>query len=64
MLDNVLSMCAWRIFDRQRGILSARYGLGAPEEFGEVKAVLDQMGIEGDERERLRQLWIASQAWW
>ena len=20
--------------------------------------------IEGDERERLRQLWIASQAWW
>ena len=64
MLDNVLSMCAWRIFDRQRGILSARYGLGAPEEFGEVKAVLDQMGIEGEERERLRQLWIASQAWW
>ncbi len=62
--DEVLTMCAWRIFDRQRGILSARYGLGTPEEYGEVSAVLDRMGIDGDERETLRQLWIASQAWW
>lgn len=64
MLDDVLAMCAWRVFDRQRGILSARYGLGAPDEYGEVGGVLDQMGIAGEEREKLRQLWIASQAWW
>ncbi|HJN72659.1 MAG TPA: hypothetical protein QGF58_01880 [Myxococcota bacterium] len=64
MLDEVLSMAAWRVFDRQRGILTARYGLGAPEQYGEVQAVLDKMGVEGVEREHLRQVWIASQAWW
>ena len=64
MLDNVLAMAAWRVFDRQRGILTARYGLGDSEGVAEVGKVLDKMGVEGDEREQLRQVWIASQAWW
>ncbi len=64
MADDVLSMAAWRVFDKQRGILTARYGLGAPEDYGEVQTVLSEMGVEGQDRERLRQLWIASQAWW
>lgn len=64
MLDSVLAMSAWRVFDRQRGILSARYGLGDSEGVNEVNKVLNRMGVEGEAREQLRQVWIASQAWW
>jgi multidrug resistance efflux pump len=63
-LDDVLTMCAWRVFDRERGLLTARLGLGSTESSTEVLAVLDQLGAEGEDRARLHQLWIASQGWW
>ncbi len=62
--DDVLVLCAWRVFDRQRAVLVARYGLGSTEDPREVEAVLDALGGDSARRERLRQLWIASQAWW
>lgn len=63
-LDDVLTMCTWRVFDRERGLLTARLGLGSTESSSEVLGVLDQLGAEGEDRARLYQLWIASQGWW
>ncbi len=62
--DDVLVMCAWRVFDRQRGILIARYGLGSLEGTEEADEVIDLIGAMPSERERLKALRIASQAWW
>ncbi len=62
--DDVLVMCAWRVFDRQRGILIARYGMGTLEGVKEVDEALDLLGASDGERERLRALRVASQAWW
>jgi len=62
--DDVLVMCSWRVFDRQRGILIARYGLGTLEGSKETDEVIDLIGAMPSERERLKALRIASQAWW
>ncbi len=62
--DDVLVMCCWRVFDRQRGILIARYGLGTFEGTKESDEVIDLIGAVPSERERLMALRIASQAWW
>ena len=62
--DVVLMMCTWRVFLRQRALLVARYGYErAPTEDDAVR-VLDAAGSQGEVRERLRQLFVASQAWW
>jgi hypothetical protein len=62
--DDVLVMCAWRVFDRQRGILIARYGLGTLDGTRETDEVVDLIGAMPSERERLKDLRVASQAWW
>jgi len=62
--DDVLVMSAWRVFDRQRGILVARYGLGTLEGGHEVEEVVESVGVLPSERQRLLALWVASQAWW
>lgn len=62
--DEVLLMCTWRVFDRQRGILMARYGLGEFDEDEHVQQVLDAVGTSPMETERLLELRGASQAWW
>ena len=62
--DGVLVMCAWRVFDRQRGILNARFGLGELDSDGEVAAVLDALGLEPARRARMKGLHSASLAWW
>lgn len=64
MVDDVLVMCTWRVFDRQRGLLTARYGLGSAESEDEVNAVLAKIPVSEEERTRLRHLWTAAQAWW
>lgn len=62
--DDVLTMAAWHLFDRERALLYARYGhdMGDPAE--DVADVLDSMNATGERRERLRQLWVASTAAW
>lgn len=62
--DGVLVMCAWRVFDRQRGILNARYGLGELDSDDEVSAVLEALGLPADRRARIEGLHTASLAWW
>jgi hypothetical protein len=62
--DPVLVMCSWRILDRQRGLLTARYGLGAPEDTDVVDKVYGFLGVEGTDRDRFEHLRVASQAWW
>ncbi len=62
--DPVLIMCSWRVLDRQRGLLTARYGLGAPEDTDVVDQVFGFLGVEGSDRDRFEQLRVASQAWW
>ncbi len=62
--DPVLVMCSWRVLDRQRGLLTARYGLGAPEDTDVVDLVFGFLGVEGADRDRFEQLRVASQAWW
>lgn len=62
--DDVLVMCAWRVFDRQRGILIARYGLGTLDGTRETDEVVDLIGAMPSERQRLKDLRVASQAWW
>jgi hypothetical protein len=61
--DNVLVMCAWRVFERERGLLTARYGLNITDT-DLVNDVLEQAGSAGDALDRLQQLRIASLAWW
>lgn len=61
--DDVLVMCAWRVFERERGLLTARYGLNITDT-DLVNDVLEQAGPTGDALERLQQLRIASLAWW
>jgi hypothetical protein len=61
--DDVLVMCAWRVFERERGLLTARYGLNITDS-DLVNDVLEQAGSKGDALERLQQLRIASLAWW
>jgi hypothetical protein len=61
--DDVLVMCAWRVFERERGLLTARYGLNITDT-DLVDDVLEQAGSKGDALERLQQLRIASLAWW
>jgi len=62
--DVVLMMCSWRVFLRQRALLVARYGYehGTPEK--DAQRVFDAAGAQGAVRERLKQLFVASQAWW
>jgi hypothetical protein len=62
--EDVLVMCAWRVFDRERSILIARYGLGTTDGTTDVDEVIDLVGPMPSERERLKALRVASQAWW
>jgi hypothetical protein len=62
--DEVLVMCAWRVFDRQRGILNARFGLGELDSESEVTLVLDALALPPERRARLQGLHTASVAWW
>ncbi len=62
--DPVLVMCAWRVLDRERGLLTARYGLGAPEDTAVIDFVHEALGSSSDERARYEHLRITSQAWW
>ncbi len=64
VVDPILVMCTWRVFDRSRGVLQARYGIEFEEPEDGVTKVLDSVGAHGHERDRLKQLWIASRAWW
>lgn len=64
MEDEVLLMSTWRVFDRQRGILNARYGLGDLDGDSEVNTVLDTLSPTPDQRARLLELRAASLAWW
>jgi len=61
--EDVLVMCSWRVFERERGLLTARYGLNITDT-DLVNDVLEQVGAKGDALERLNQLRIASLAWW
>ena len=61
--DDVLVMCAWRVFERERGLLTARYGLNITDS-DLVQDVLEQLGVQGDKLERFQQLRVASLAWW
>ena len=61
--DDVLVMCAWRVFERERGLLTARYGLNITDT-DLVSDVLEQTGASGEALERLQQLRVASLAWW
>ena len=62
--DAVLMMCTWRVFLRQRALLVARYGYERSTPEVDSARVLDAAGAQGEVRERLRQLFVASQAWW
>ncbi len=62
--DGVLVMCAWRVFDRQRGILNARFGLGELDSESEVSAVLDALDVDAERKARFKALHNASLAWW
>lgn len=62
--DHVLVMCAWRVFDRQRGLLKARFGLGETDSESEVTSVLDTLALSLERRARLEGLHTASVAWW
>lgn len=61
--DDVLVMCCWRVFERERGLLTARYGLNITDT-DLVQDVLEQVGSSGEQTERLQQLRVASLAWW
>ena len=61
--DDVLVMCCWRVFERERGLLTARYGLNITDT-DLVDDVLEQLGLTGEALERLKQLRVASLAWW
>lgn len=61
--DDVLIMCSWRVFERERGLLTARYGLNITDA-DLVHDVLEQVGATGDALTRLNELRIASLAWW
>ena len=61
--DDILVMCCWRVLDRQRGLLTAQYGLGH-EDSHFVQPIIDAVGVTGDEKTRIEQLRIASLAWW
>ena len=61
--DDVLVMCCWRVFERERGLLTARYGLNITDS-DLVNDVLEQLGATGADLERLQQLRVASLAWW
>jgi hypothetical protein len=63
-VDDVLIMCAWRVLDRERGLLTARYGLGAPEDDNIVEEVYKVMAIDDQAHGRFESLRVASQAWW
>ncbi|MEC7242216.1 MAG: hypothetical protein VXW32_13365 [Myxococcota bacterium] len=61
--DDVLVMCCWRVFERERGLLTARYGLNITDS-DLVNDVLEQLKATGEDLERLQQLRVASLAWW
>lgn len=61
--DDVLIMCCWRVFERERGLLTARYGLNITDS-DLVNDVLEQLGVTGADLERYQQLRVASLAWW
>ena len=61
--DDVLIMCCWRVLDRERGLLTAQYGLGH-EDSRFVQPIIEAVGVSGDEKTRIEQLRIASLAWW
>jgi hypothetical protein len=61
--DEVLVMCCWRVFERERGLLTARYGLNITDT-DLVADVLEQLALKGDALDRVQQLRIASLAWW
>ncbi len=61
--DDIMVMCCWRVLDRQRGLLTAQYGLGQ-EDTHFVQPILKSIGLSGEDKIRVEQLRIASLAWW
>jgi hypothetical protein len=61
--DDVLVMCCWRVLDRERGLLTAQYGLGH-EDSHFVQPIIEAVDVSGDAKTRIEQLRIASLAWW